>query len=81
VEVLLWLVPAGAATVLAMLWAAWTGHRARHDAGDDRRSSPRADAQARARLGAALARPVPDRARRVVEQSVEPGTGVAVRRR
>ena len=80
-EVLFWLVPAGAATALAMVWATWTGHRARRDAHDERRGSPRDDAQARLRLGSALDRPIPPRARRVVGQSVERGTGVAVRRR
>jgi len=81
VEVLLWLVPAAVATVLAMVWATWTGRRARRDAADDRRTSSRDDAQARARLGAALAKPIPSRARRVVGQSAERVTGVAVRRR
>lgn len=81
VEVLLWLVPAGLATVLAMVWATWTGHRAIRDAVDDRRSSPRDDEQARAKLGAALARQVKAEGKQVVGQSVERATGVAIRRR
>lgn len=80
VEVLLWLVPAAVATSLAMVWATWTGRRARRSADHDRRVSPRDDEAARARLGAALARPVPPRARQVVGQTVERGTGVAIRR-
>lgn len=80
-EVLLWLVPAATATVLAMAWATWTGRRMRRDAERDRRTAPRDDAQARARLGAALARPVPTRARTVVAPAVDRGTGVALRRR
>ena len=78
VEVLLWLVPATVATVFAMVWATWTGRRARRSAEHDRRS-PRDDEAARARLGAALARPVPARAGQVVGQTVERGTGVAIR--
>lgn len=79
-EVLFWLVPAGVATLLAMAYASWTGHQARRDAEHEQRSSPRDDAAARARIGAALAKPVPSRARHVVQHPVERGTGVAVRK-
>jgi hypothetical protein len=68
--VLWWLaVPLGI-TALAMTWAAWAG-RPRDDR--DR------DEATRARLGAALARPVPPQARRVVVQPSDPPRGVAVR--
>lgn len=80
-EVLLWLVPAAVATMLAMVWATWTGHAARRDADDDRRTSARDDEHARARLGVALSKPLPPHARQVVEPSADRGTGVAVRRR
>ncbi len=80
-EVLLWLAPAGGATVVAAAWAAWAGHRQRVEATDDRRRSATDDAAARARLGAALAKPLPRRATHVAEQRVQPATGVAVRRR
>ncbi|CAN5863541.1 hypothetical protein BH20ACT6_BH20ACT6_05260 [soil metagenome] len=77
---LFWLVPAGVATLLAMAYATWTGHCARRDAEHEQRASPRDDAAARARIGAALAKPVPTRARQMSRQPVEHGTGVAIRR-
>jgi len=81
VDVLLWLVPAGLATVLAMAWAGWTGRQARRLAVEEhRRASPRDDEAARARLGAALSKPPPARARSVAHQPVERGGGVAIRR-
>jgi len=80
VEVLLWLVPTGVATVLAMVWAAWTGHRQRMEVSDERRRSVADDEAARAKLGLALAKPLPRRATHVTRQRLEPGTGVAVRR-
>ncbi len=68
-EILYWLaVPLGL-TALAMLWATWAG-RARRE--------PDEQVQAE-RFGAALARPVPTAARRVVAQSPERPSGVAVR--
>ncbi len=79
-EVLLWLVPAGLATLLAMGWATWTGHRARRDAEVERRSSPRDDEAARARLGAALAKPVPGADRSAVVPPPDRVGGVAIRR-
>jgi len=80
VDVLLWLVPTGVATVLAMLWAAWAGHRLRVGAADERRRSFADDAAARARLGKALGKPLPRRAGTVADQRVPSATGVAVRR-
>ncbi len=68
--VLWWLaVPLGI-TALAMLWAAWVG-RPREER--DRREA------ARARLAAALAKPTPHQARRIVVQPPDPPRGVAVR--
>jgi hypothetical protein len=69
-DVLWWLaVPLGI-TALAMVWAAWAG-RPR----DDRER----DDTSRARLAAALAKPVPPAARRVVVRPPDPPRGVAVR--
>jgi hypothetical protein len=69
--VLWWLaVPLGI-TALAMVWAAWVGR--------PRDERDRSDA-ARARLAAALAKPTPDQARRIVVQPPDPPRGVAVRR-
>ncbi|MDQ3416817.1 MAG: hypothetical protein M3474_06930 [Actinomycetota bacterium] len=79
-EVLFWLVPAGVATVLAMAYATWMGRKARLDGEHEQRTSPRDDATARARIGAALAKPVSNRARYVSRQPVELGTGVVVRK-
>jgi hypothetical protein len=68
--VLWWLaVPLGI-TALAMVWAAWVG-RPRDD-----RNRDEAD---QARLAAALAKPVPRAARRIVVQPTDPPRGVAVR--
>lgn len=80
-DVLLWLVPTGVATLLATVWAGWAGHRQRIEADDQRRPSVADDAGSRASLGAALAKPLPRRATHVEHQRVEPVTGVAVRRR
>lgn len=79
-EVLLWLVPAGAATLLACCWAAWAARRERIEASDEHRRSATDDAAARARIGAALAKPLPRRAHHVEPQRVDRATGVAVRR-
>lgn len=68
-EILYWLAAPLGLTALAMLWATWAG-RARRE--------PDEQVQAE-RFGAALARPVPDPARRVVAQSPERPSGVAVR--
>ncbi|MBA2772877.1 MAG: hypothetical protein H0U36_02370 [Nocardioidaceae bacterium] len=74
-QVLWWLVPPLAATVLAMLWAAWLGRQRDDDRRDD------SDA-ALAKMADALARPAPRRARLQSPPAAvaEPGHGVAVRR-
>ena len=79
-DVLLWLVPTAVATVVACAWAGWAGHRQQVEARADRRPSAADDAASRARLGVALAKPLPRRAGHVASQRVEPATGVAVRR-
>jgi hypothetical protein len=73
--VLWWLAPPLAATVLAMAWVSWRG-RARDDV---RRES---SDEALARLGSALARPLPRRAAKASPPRVadDPTHGVAVRR-
>ncbi len=72
-DILLWLaVPLGV-TALASLWAVWAGRRA------ERRDRRRNDEAVAARFSAALARPVPERARQVVRQVPERPSGVAVR--
>jgi hypothetical protein len=69
-SVLWWLaVPLGI-TAVAMVWAAWAG-RSRDERDRDEAS--------RDRLGTALAKPLPSRARRVVAQPVDKPRGVAVR--
>jgi hypothetical protein len=73
VTILLWLAAPLAVTALAMVWAVWVGRRARRS--DDRRD----DEATAARLAAAIARPVPVRARHVVRQVPERPSGVAVR--
>lgn len=70
-EILWWLAVPLAVTSVAGLWAVWAGRPARTQV-DEREDQER--------LGAALARPVPERARRVVPQPVERPSGVAVRR-
>ena len=79
-DVLLWLVPTGVATSLAMLWAAWTGHRQRVEASHDRRRSIADDEAARAKLGVALGKPLPRRATHVTRQRPDHVSGVAIRR-
>lgn len=72
-QVLWWLVPPLAATVVAMGWAGWVGRERDGERGED------ADA-ALARMERALSR-APVRARAAVAQSpVEPTHGVALRR-
>lgn len=69
-EILLWLVPAGVVTGLAMLWAGWQGRRNRHEL--DREEGVR-------RLARALERPAasyPPPPRRTPDRS----SAVAVRR-
>ena len=70
-SVLWWLaVPLGI-TAVAMVWAAWAGR--------DRDGRDRDDATRAARLGSALAKPLPESARRVVIQPVDRPRGVAIR--
>jgi hypothetical protein len=72
-SVLWWLaVPLGI-TAVAMVWAAWAS-RDRDDRDRDRDKATRA-----ARIGSALAKPLPASARRVVVQPNERSRGVAVR--
>jgi hypothetical protein len=71
VEILWWLAAPLAVTSVAVVWAIWAGRPARSQV-DER--------EACERLGAALARSVPARARRVTPQRVDRPSGVAVRR-
>ncbi|WP_278256448.1 hypothetical protein [Nocardioides convexus] len=70
-EILLWLVPAGVATVVAMLWVGWWGREGRGQV--DRETAAR-------RLGEALSR---ERGQRpgyaVPEREEDRSTGVALR--
>lgn len=69
-EILLWLVPAGVVTVLAMLWAGWQGRRGRRELDKD---------EGVRRLGQALARPAPSYVPRV-RRAPDRSSSVAVRR-
>jgi hypothetical protein len=72
-EVLWWLAPPLAATAVAMVWVSWLG-RARDEA-------PREDSdEALARLGSALARPLPKRGAKGGPAPADPTHGVAVRK-
>ncbi len=73
-EVLWWLAPPAAATVVAMIWAGWLGRRRDDDQRDD------SDA-ALARMAKALDRPTPRRQSGVKPSSAmaEPSHGVAIR--
>ncbi len=73
-EVLWWLAPPAAATVVAMLWAGWLGRRRDDDHRDDSEA-------ALARMQAALGRPGPQRPANAVLTSApaEPSHGVAIR--
>jgi hypothetical protein len=71
VEILVWLVPPVAVTLVAMAWVGWVGREGRGEV--DREESLR-------RLGEALDRPqLPPQGR--LPHRREPSTGVAVRRR
>lgn len=70
-QILWWLAAPLSVTGVAVLWAIWAGRPARTHVDEH---------EARERLGAALARPVPARARRVTPQRAERPSGVAVRR-
>jgi hypothetical protein len=70
VEILLWLVPPVAVTLVAMAWVGWVGREGRGEVGRE---------EAARRLGAALERPQPARPARLPSRR-QRSTGVAVRR-
>jgi hypothetical protein len=70
VEILLWLAPAAVVTVVAMLWVGWVGRDGRGEVDRD---------VAAARLGRALAKDLPARARRTPPAVRDRSTGIAVR--
>ncbi len=72
-QVLWWLAPPLAATLLAMVWVAWTG-RERDDVRRDDSD------EALARMQEALSRPAPRGAPPLPTRPVEPTHGVAIRR-
>lgn len=70
-KILLWLAAPLAVTLLAMIWATWAG----------RDRTPQRDVEQDAqRLGSALNRPLPRRARARAGQTPERPSGIAVRR-
>jgi hypothetical protein len=71
VEILLWLVPPMAVTLVAMAWVGWVGRAGRGQVSGD---------EALRRMGEALDRE-PAVSHTVVRAPREPSTGVAVRRR
>ena len=72
-QVLWWLVPPLAATVAAMMWAAWVGR--------ERDEVRREDADAAlVRMERALSRPPVRRGSALTQAPIEPTHGVAVRR-
>jgi hypothetical protein len=71
VEILWWLAPAGAVTVLAMIWATWAG-RPRND-GRDRSEA------AYERFAAAMAKEHPATGRSTPVAARDRSTGIAVR--
>ena len=71
-QVLWWLVPPLAATLVAMLWAAWAGRERDEVRRDD-------SDEALARMADALSRPAPVPKRPVQSAVIEPTHGVAVR--
>jgi hypothetical protein len=74
VEILLWLVPAGVATLLAMLWVSWLGRDGRGEVDRDVLLARFAEAMEREHPG--RGRPTPPALDRPRERS----TGIAVRR-
>lgn len=70
-EILWWLAPPTAVTLLAMLWVAWLGRESDREVDRD---------QAVARIGAALAKDHRGQRRPVPERTREKSTGVAIRR-
>lgn len=69
-EILLWLVPSVAVTVLAMAWVSWVGR--------DRRGEVDREVAAE-RLGKALAKELPAGTRRTSSPARDRSTGIAVR--
>jgi hypothetical protein len=70
VEILLWLVPSVAVTVLAMAWVSWVSRDGRGELDRD---------VAVERLGKALARELPSGTRRTTPPARDRSTGIAVR--
>lgn len=69
-EILLWLVPSAAVTVLAMAWVSWVGRDGRGEVDRD---------VAVERLGRALAKDLPAGTRRTPPPVRDRSTGIAVR--
>ncbi|UFN44195.1 hypothetical protein [Nocardioides okcheonensis] len=69
-EILLWLVPAGLTTVVAMLWVSWVGRDGHGEV--DREVAVE-------RLGKALAKDLPAGTRPTPASSRDRNTGIAVR--
>ncbi|NYE37582.1 hypothetical protein F4692_002715 [Nocardioides cavernae] len=69
-EILLWLVPSVAVTVLAMAWVSWAGRDGRGEVDRD---------VAVERLGRALAKDLPAGTRRTPPPARDRSTGIAVR--
>lgn len=74
VEILWWLAFPAAATLVAMVWAAWAGR-------PDREPSRRDSEQAFEQFAAAVAKPHPTAGRRVGPPQLGRVNGVALRRR
>ena len=71
-QVLWWLVPPLAATLVAMLWAGWAGRERDEVRRDD-------SDEALDKMATALARPAPTSKRKIASAVIEPTHGVAVR--
>ncbi|MPZ60022.1 MAG: hypothetical protein GEU93_01745 [Propionibacteriales bacterium] len=72
-RILLWLVFPAVATLVAMLWAGWSGR-------PQRAQDARESAAAYERFAAAVRKPHPTQGRGVSAARVERATGIAVRR-
>jgi len=70
VEILLWLVPTGVVALVAMAWVSWAGRDGRGEVDRD---------VAVERLGRALSKEPPARARRTSAPARDRSTGIAVR--
>ena len=71
-EILLWLVPSAAVTVMAMAWVSWAGRDGRGEVDRD---------VAAERLGRALGKELPAGARTTTPRVRDRSTGIAVRPR